>query len=193
MRIPVQLWLNHGSFRWTGAVWQSGPVHLDEPVWTYIIQCFIYRGVYYFTEPNEGTVWFSYGLEVHQFFSYDRPLNDMNLENCEVVEILGIAIDINSNFKSQLKTILKCFVKDTITYWHWQKTLLYKPMIRSHFTYCPLVWTFWFRQSNNMINKVHGRVLKLIYQDNSSFERLLEKQQEFSYHQSTWQVLMINL
>ena len=40
----------------------------------------------------------------------------MNLENCEVVEILGITIDRNSNFKSQLKTILKCFVKDTITY-----------------------------------------------------------------------------
>ena len=49
---------------------------------------------------------------------------------------------------------------------------------------------FCFRQSNNLINNVHERALKLIYQENSSFEVLLEKQHDFSIHQRNLQVLM---
>ena len=66
-------------------------------------------------------------------------------------------------------------------------------MIKSQFAYCPLVWMFCFRQSNNLINKVHERALKLIYQDNSNFEVLLEKQHDFSIHQRNLQVLMTEI
>ena len=66
-------------------------------------------------------------------------------------------------------------------------------MIKSQFAYCPLVWMFCFRQSNNLINKVHERALKLIYQDNSNFEVLLEKQHNFSIHQRNLQVLMTKI
>ena len=38
-----------------------------------------------------------------------------------------------------------------------------------------------------MINKVHERALRLIYQDNNNFEILPEKQQKFSIHQRNWQ------
>ena len=71
-----------------------------------------------------------------------------------------------------------------------KKSLLYKSMIKSQFAYCPLVWMFCFRQSNNLINKVHERALKLIYQDNCNFEVLLEKQHDFSIHERNLQVLM---
>ena len=40
---------------------QGGRVHSDEvsePVWTHIIQRFVYRGVNYFAEPSKGTVRF---------------------------------------------------------------------------------------------------------------------------------------
>ena len=66
-------------------------------------------------------------------------------------------------------------------------------MIKSQFTYCPLVWMFCFRQSNNLINKVHKRALKLIYQGNCNFEVLLEKQLDFSIHQRNLQVLMTEI
>ena len=66
-------------------------------------------------------------------------------------------------------------------------------MIKSQFAYCPLVWIFCFRQSKNLINKVHERALKLIYQDNSNFEVLLEKQHNFSIHQRNLQVLMAEI
>ena len=56
-------------------------------------------------------------------------------------------------------------------------------MIKPQFAYFHLVWMFCFEKSNNLINKVHDRALKLIYQDNSNFEVLLEKQHGFSIHQ----------
>ena len=52
---------------------------------------------------------------------------------------------------------------------------------------------FFFRQSNNLINKVHERALKLIYQDNCNFEVLLEKQHDFSIHQRNLQILMTEI
>ena len=66
-------------------------------------------------------------------------------------------------------------------------------MIKSQFAYCPLVWMFCFRQSNSLINKVHERALKLIYQHNSNFEVLLEKQHDFSIYQRNLQVLMTEI
>ena len=138
---------------------------------------------------------------MNQFLSYNRLLNDIILENGKVVKIWGITIDKNLNFKSQVKHICRkvdrskgrCIVKGTIIYWPWKKALLYKSMIRSHFTYYPLVWMFWFRRSISIINEVHGRAWILIYQHNRFFEMLLEKQQEFSYHQRTLQVLMTEI
>ena len=52
---------------------------------------------------------------------------------------------------------------------------------------------FCFRQSNNLINKVHERTLKLIFKDNYNFEVLLEKQHDFSIHERNLQVLMTEI
>ena len=52
---------------------------------------------------------------------------------------------------------------------------------------------FCFRQSNTLINKVHERALKLIYQDNCNFQVLLEEQHDFSIHQRNLQVLMTEI
>ena len=67
-------------------------------------------------------------------------------------------------------------------------------MIKSQFNYCPLVWMFCSRKSNNLINKVQGRALRLITNDyQSSFNFLLNKFNEFSVHQRNLQTLMIEL
>ena len=44
-----------------------------------------------------------------------------------------------------------------------------------------------------MINKVHERAFRLIYQGNSNFEILLEKQPEFSIHQGNFHFLMTEI
>ena len=96
-------------------------------------------------------------------------LNDLNLNNCKEVEILGITIDRNLNFKGHLQKYcrdicrkagqkLSALLRISSPFNTDKKALLYKSMIKSQFAYCPLVWMFCFRQSNNLINKIHERL-----------------------------------
>ena len=64
-------------------------------------------------------------------------------------------------------------------------------MIKSQFNYCPLVWMFCSRQSNNITNKVHERGLRLTYRDKTKdFQQILREQNEITIHQRNLQVLM---
>ena len=59
--LPVQLNFSddfHGPhMARLGWLVQSSVVNLGEPVRNHIIQLFIYRRVYYFSEPSDVTVW----------------------------------------------------------------------------------------------------------------------------------------
>ena len=44
-----------------------------------------------------------------------------------------------------------------------QRNLLLNSVIKSQFTYCPLIWMFMSRYLNNVLNNVHERALRLIY------------------------------
>ena len=58
-----------------------------------------------------------------------------------------------------------------------------KSFITSQFGYCPLIWMFHSRISNNKINFIHERTLKITYNDRkSSFEELLRKGNTVSIH-----------
>ena len=64
-------------------------------------------------------------------------------------------------------------------------------MIKSQFSYCPIIWMFSSRTSNNLINKAHDRSLRLITNDeNSSFETLLQNINDITVHQRNLQILM---
>ena len=48
--------------------------------------------------------------------------------------------------------------------------------IYSQVSYCPLVWMFHSRKRNHRINQIHGRALRIIYNDNQcTFEEILER------------------
>ena len=42
-----------------------------------------------------------------------------------------------------------------------QKSLFSNGIIKSQFRYSPLVWIFFSRKSNNLINKIHERSLRI--------------------------------
>ena len=72
-----------------------------------------------------------------------------------------------------------------------QKSIIFNAMIKSQFSYCPIIWMFSSRRSNNLINKVHERSLRLITNDeNSSFETLLQNINDMTVHQRNLQILM---
>ena len=67
-------------------------------------------------------------------------------------------------------------------------------MIKSQFNYCPIVWIFYSRQSNNLINKIHKWSLRISYKDQkTSYHNLLETHNELTIHQRNLQVLMTEI
>ena len=64
-----------------------------------------------------------------------------------------------------------------------KRRILMNSFFNSQFNYCPLVWMFHSRSINNKINRLHERVLRIVYNDfKSSFKKLLEKDGTVSIH-----------
>ena len=64
----------------------------------------------------------------------------------------------------------------------------------SQFGYCPLVWMFHNRRCNNTINRLHERMLRIVYKDyKSSFAELLSEDKSFTVHHKNVQKLAIEI
>ena len=125
--------------------------------------------------------------------------NDLALKNSKEVEILGITLDRSMGFNTHIKNIcrkagqkLSALLRISPYLDQGKKVLLYKSMIKSQFNYCPLVWMFCSRQSNNLINRVHERGLGLTNRNetNKEFQQILREKNEPTIHQKNLQVLM---
>ena len=63
------------------------------------------------------------------------------------------------------------------------KQILFKGMIISQFSYRPLIWVFSSRKSNNLINKVSERSLRIVSGYNHrNFKNLLSKCNKIAIH-----------
>ena len=98
--------------------------------------------------------------------------NILAIKNSKGVEILGITLNRNMNFHTHIKNIcrktgqkLSALLRISPYLDQGKKVLLYNSMIKSQFNCCPLVWMFCSRQSNNLINEIHERGLRLTYRD----------------------------
>ena len=57
-----------------------------------------------------------------------------------------------------------------------KRILLMKSFVISQFNYCPIIWMYCQRQSDNLSNKIHERPLRIAYKNyTSDFKALLEK------------------
>ena len=117
--------------------------------------------------------------------------NNVAIKYSKEVEILRIMLDRNMNFHTHIKSIcrkagqkLSALLRISTYVYQRKKVLLYKSMIKSQFNYCPLVWMFCSRQSNNLINKVHERGLRLTCRDETKdFQQILKEQNEITIYQ----------
>ena len=66
--------------------------------------------------------------------------------------------------------------------------------ILSTFCYCPLIWMFCSKRSNNMIDKVHKRALRAVYQlFDTSFSDLLAVDHGASIHIRNLRFLLVEI
>ena len=116
-------------------------------------------------------------------------------------KILGVAIDNKLTFKSHINNLYKkasqkvgalCRLSNHLN--GSQKRLAFNSIVKSQFSYCPLVWMFCSRSSNNKINKVHERALTVILNDHESdFETLLQNNNYVCNHHRNIQTLLIEI
>ena len=98
--------------------------------------------------------------------------NNFIFNNSNEEKIPGITIDNKLTFKCHIKILCR---KAAQKMGAWsrllnllsdsQKRLIFNSLIKSQFNYCPLIRMFCSRTSNNMINKIHERTLRLILND----------------------------
>ena len=103
---------------------------------------------------------------------------------------LGIIIDSRLTVHSHLKQLCK-MVADKLNALtripphlsYSQRRLIYSSFFTKQFSYCSLIWTFYSKQSNYLINKLQERAGRVTYNDyDSSFSELLEMLNETTIH-----------
>ena len=112
-------------------------------------------------------------------------------------KLLGITIDKNINMAEHIRKICKQASKKlhalarVSPYLNEHKRIiLMKSFILSQFSYCPIIWMYCQRKSNNLINRIHERALRIAYCDYiSDFESLLEKDDSITIHERNVQTL----
>ena len=71
-----------------------------------------------------------------------------------------------------------------------KRKILMKSFVISQFNYCPIIWMYCQRKSNNLINRIHERALRIADNDYvSNFNQLLEKDDSVTIHHRNIQAL----
>ena len=139
------------------------------------------------------------GLEKGQKVSLE--INGQPIKTTEEVKLLGITIDSKLQFHNHVEGIcqkasqkVKAFSRIAGFLQKEKANILYKTFIKSAFNYCPLIWMFCGKTSNNRINRLHKRALRVLHGDyTSTFEELLARSEEITIHCSNLQKLMVEI
>ena len=128
-------------------------------------------------------------------------INGNVVQMTDSVKLLGITIDSKLNFKQHVQSICKkasnkvrAFSRIAQNLDYEKSTILYNSFILSNFNYCPLIWMFCGKTSNDDINRLHKRALRVLLDDyESTFEELLRKRGEHTIHTRNLQKLMLEV
>ena len=127
----------------------------------------------------------------------DFVFDGIKLPNSCEEKILGVIIDNKLKFDPHIRNMCKkaaqkLGVLNRISSLldPEKEKLVFNAVIKSHFSYCPLIWMFSSRRSNNLINRIHERSLRTVYNDTSStFQELLQRNRSVSIHHKDIQTL----
>ena len=131
----------------------------------------------------------------------DIILNEKCIKRSTEQVLLGITIDDKLNFKSHIGSLCRktgaklnalARVSNEVTFL--QRRLIFKSIIDSQFSYCPLIWMFCSRTSNNSLNHIHERALRLTYNNYfDTYDQLLLISNESTIHKKNLNFLAIEI
>ena len=133
--------------------------------------------------------------------SHKIILNNHEFTSSNEEKLLGILLDSKLDFESHITSLCKKSGQKLSTLArinHYltpdQKSLLLNSVVKSQFSYCPLIWMFTSRYLNNALNSIHERALRLIYNDYElPFDRILENTKQKSIHRKNIESLAIEI
>ena len=128
-------------------------------------------------------------------------LDDSIIKTSKSEKLLGINIDHFLTFNEHVSKLCKKAsqklhaIARISSYLNKDKLrLIMNAFLSSQFAYCPLVWMFPNRRYNNKLNRLHERMLRIVYKDyKSSFAELLSKDKSFTVHHKNVQKLAIEM
>ena len=127
-------------------------------------------------------------------------VNNISIKSVDSVKLLGVEIDNKLNFVEHIKNICKKANNKTNALLRIRKYIdaptarIYaNAYVLSAFSYCPLIWMFCNRTSENLINKAHRRCLKCVYNTNMSLEGLTLMDNSVPIHKKNLRILMIEV
>ena len=116
------------------------------------------------------------------------------------VKLIGITIDKLSltkhieNLCSTASNRLRALARIRKFISFEQAKRLSEAYIMSTFTYCPLIWMYCSKTTNNFINKIHKRSLCVVYEmEDGNFEDLLIKDSSWTIHENNIHTLLIEI
>ena len=126
----------------------------------------------------------------------DLIIKTASLKNCWV-QILTISLHLTNTFLNYAKKASQKLhaIARISSYLNKNKLrLIMNTFFSSQFGYCPLVWMFHSIRHNNNINRLHERMLRIVYQDyKSSFAEPLSEEKSFTVHHKNVQKLAIEM
>ena len=117
------------------------------------------------------------------------------------VKLLGIIIDRNLKFDKHVLKLCSKANQKLNALSRMAKLLsfnkrraFFKAFAEFFFKYCLIVWIFHSRRTNNKINKLYERALRIVYDDDvSTFDQLLAMDKSFCIHHQNIQRFLIEI
>ena len=140
-------------------------------------------------------------LSKYKNIEKNMSFDGKTIKSSDTVELLGITLDKNINFKRHIQNICRKANNKTKALLRIRKCLtleqaqvLAEAYISSNFRYCPLIWMFCGKMSDNLIVKTHYRTLRAIYDTQTrSYEELLHLSGKKKIHTQNLQILMVEV
>ena len=156
-----------------------------------------YRDNYLILNPDKCHYMTLGGGQAYENFTCE----DTIIEKSQEEKILGVLIDDKLSFKAHITNIcnkanqkLNALFRVSNSMTVNQRNLLVNSFINSNFNYCPLIWMFCDHGSNNKINRIQERAMRLTLNNyDVSFKELLALSNEPSTHQRCINFLMIEV
>ena len=129
--------------------------------------------------------------------SHEIMLNNNKITSSNEEKLLGIFLDSKLNFKSHIGSLCRKAdqkINALVRLKNYPTSDKGNLVIKSQFTYCPLIRMFTSRCLNNALNNIHERDLRLICNDHEkSFNSILTENNIKTIHQKNLQFLAIEI